>query len=116
MQSTLPDDLTAYKRTPVFDQDSLPAGLRREHRTKEGVWALIRVLEGRLLYRILTPFQERVLTPEISGVVEPQQAHEVQPLGPVRFFVEFYAARAASDDPHQPARNSPPAKPELPRT
>lgn len=25
-----------YKSTPVFDQDTLPAGLRKEHRTKSG--------------------------------------------------------------------------------
>jgi tellurite resistance-related uncharacterized protein len=35
-----------YKRTPVFDENTLPAGLRREHRTEPGVWGIIRVLEG----------------------------------------------------------------------
>ena len=39
-QDGLPPGLTAYKRTPVFDQDSLPAGLRRSHRTKTGVWGV----------------------------------------------------------------------------
>jgi Domain of unknown function (DUF1971) len=27
-----------YKCTSVFDENTLPAGLRREHRTKPGVW------------------------------------------------------------------------------
>ena len=40
--------LAPYKRTPVFDETTLPDGLRREHRTKAGVWGIIRVLEGRL--------------------------------------------------------------------
>lgn len=40
-----------YKCTPVFDENTLPAGLRREHRTKPGVWGVIRVLDGRLRYR-----------------------------------------------------------------
>ncbi len=92
MTDTLPEGLTAYKRTPEFDQESVPAGLRREHRTKAGVWGLIRVLEGKLLYRILSPPREQVLTPDTPGVVHPQQPHEVEPLGPVRFYVEFYAA------------------------
>lgn len=35
-------------RTPVFDENTLPAALRREHRTKPGVWGVIRVLDGRL--------------------------------------------------------------------
>ena len=30
-----------------------------------------------------------MLTPERPGVVEPEVAHEVEPLGPVRFLVEF---------------------------
>lgn len=87
----LPPGLTAYKRSPVFDQDSLPAGLRRQHSTKAGVWALIHVLEGRLRYRIHQPASEIVLTPQIVGLVRPEQLHEVEPLGPMRMFVEFYA-------------------------
>jgi tellurite resistance-related uncharacterized protein len=97
----LPGGLAAYKRTPVFDQDSLPAGLRREHRTKPGVWALIQVLEGRLRYRILEPASEQVLTPTRPGLVRPGEAHEVEPLGPVRFFVEFHAARPPAGGPHR---------------
>src|SRR3546814_1000811 len=37
-----------YRSTPVFDETSLPAALRGEHRTKAGVWGLIRVLEGKI--------------------------------------------------------------------
>lgn len=55
---TLPEGLTAYSRSPTFDERSLPAALQREDRTKAGAWALLHVLEGRLLYRILEPFSE----------------------------------------------------------
>ena len=103
MSDMLPNGLTAYKRTSVFDQDSIPAGLRREHRTKEGVWALIHVLEGQLLYRILAPAHEQVLTPTAPGLVRPQQSHEVQPVGAVRFFVEFYSLEPPRGEPHLPA-------------
>ncbi len=92
MSEELPDGLTAYKRTPVFDQDTLPAGLRRSHRTKPGVWGLIHVIEGRLRYRVLEPFSETELSPGKPGVVRPDQPHEVEPLGPVRMYVEFHAA------------------------
>src|SRR4051812_7568539 len=54
----LPVGLVAYRRTPIFDQDTIPAGLRREHRTAAGVWGLITVLEGRLLFRTLHPVRE----------------------------------------------------------
>jgi tellurite resistance-related uncharacterized protein len=47
-------------------------------------------LEGRLLYRILEPeLEELVLAPGQNGVVEPEVLHEVEPIGEVRFFVEF---------------------------
>ena len=49
------------------------------------------VVEGKLLYRILEPSVEEVhLSPEKFGVVEPTVLHEVQPVGEVQFYVEFY--------------------------
>lgn len=101
MNGGLPDGLVAYKRTPVFDENTLPAGLLRDHSTKPGVWALIQVLEGQLRYRIAEPPSESVLTPGSPGVVRPQQVHEVQPIGAVRFFVEFYAGRTIEGSPHR---------------
>jgi tellurite resistance-related uncharacterized protein len=98
MSDVLPDGLVAHKRTPIFDQDSIPAGLRRRHNTKAGVWGLIVVVEGRLRFRLLDPSSERILDTRNSGVVQPMQPHEVEPLGPVRFFVEFYGD-AATDAP-----------------
>ena len=92
----LPGGLVAYRRTPVFDQDTIPAGLRREHRTAPGIWGLITVLEGRLKFRTPHPPSEAVLTPGSPAAVAPQQPHEVEPDGPVRFFVEFYRAEAPS--------------------
>ena len=88
----LPAGLVAYRRTPVFDQDTIPAGLRREHRTAPGVWGLITVLDGRLRFRSLHPPAESVLSPGSPMAVAPTQPHEVEPDGPVRFYVEFYRA------------------------
>lgn len=86
----LPPDAVPYQRTREFSQSTVPAGLLRRHTTKPGVWGRIQVLEGSLRYRILEPVrEEHVLTPERHGVVEPEVPHEVEPLGPVRFFVEF---------------------------
>lgn len=79
-----------YKCTPVFDETTLPAGLRREHRTKAGVWAIIRVLEGRLRYHVLDPASEVILDAEHPGLILPDVPHSVDPLGPMRMRVEFY--------------------------
>ena len=92
MTSALPPSLVAYRRTPVFTEETLPHGLRHRHQTKAGVWALITGVEGRLRFRRLDPLSETVLEPAVPGVVAPEEPHEVEPLGPVRFFIEFYTA------------------------
>ncbi len=81
---------TPYRRTPVFNETTLPAALRREHRTKLGVWGVIRVLDGRLRYRVLDPISEAILDPGHPGLIRPDEPHLVEPLGPMRVQVEFY--------------------------
>ena len=46
----LPEGVARYGGTSVFSEGSIPANLRRAHRTKAGTWAKIVVLEGRLRY------------------------------------------------------------------
>jgi len=93
---TLPETVRPYRRTDVFTEATMPAGLLKAHTTKEGAWALIHVLEGRLAYRIEDPRRlasKAVLTPDgPPGVIEPTILHRVEPLGPVRFYVEFHRA------------------------
>ena len=87
---SLPSDVVAYQRTKEFSEVTLPSGLRSRHATKPGVWGRICVLEGQLRYRILaSEIEERVLRRGSPGVVEPEVPHEVEPVGEVRFFVEF---------------------------
>lgn len=81
---------TPYRSTPVFDEHTLPAGLRREHRTKAGTWGVIRVLEGQLLFRVLAPLAEHELGPNRPGLVLPEQPHLVEPKGAMRMQVDFY--------------------------
>ena len=80
-----------YRSTPVFDQHSLPAALRADHRTKAGVWGVIRVLEGELLLNFADGGEER-LSPDRDGRLDPERTHRVTPLGPMRMQVDFYDA------------------------
>jgi tellurite resistance-related uncharacterized protein len=79
-----------YRSTPVFDEISLPAALRKEHRTKAGVWGVIRVIEGRLKLTLLDRPSETILTPDRPGLILPEQPHRVEPLGRMRMQVDFY--------------------------
>lgn len=93
---SIPEDCVAYKRTPEFNTATVPAGLLRAHKTKQGTWGRIVVLDGELRYHIDEPESEILtLNSGIPGVVEPEMLHRVEPLGEVRFYVEFL--RRSSD-------------------
>ena len=88
---TFPPKVTAYRKTPVFTQDTVPDALLSRHTTRAGSWAKIWVISGRLCYRILIDIpEEHTLTPNFPGIIEPQVPHQVELLGPVEFYVEFY--------------------------
>jgi tellurite resistance-related uncharacterized protein len=97
--AVLPPGYEFTRSTAVFSTATVPPGLLRSHRTAPGTWGLIRVLDGRLLYRVLDPPSERVLNPAgAPGLIEPGVAHEVAPLGAVRFQIEFYRIGGAAAD------------------
>ena len=79
-----------YRSTPVFDEATLPAALRGEHRTKAGVWGIVRVIEGSVKLRFADADLDRTLTPDRPGLILPEQPHFVEMLGPMRMQVDFY--------------------------
>lgn len=94
MVEELPAGVAPYRRTAVFTETTIPPGLLKAHTTKQGAWALIHVIEGSLAYRITDPRrrpEQHVLTPQTPpGIIEPAILHEVEPVGAVRFYVEFH--------------------------
>ncbi len=107
MKTDLPPDLEPYKRTAAFTERTVPAGLLADHSTKDGVWGLIHVEEGKLRYLVTDPRRastDELLTPNTApGLVEPTILHRVEPLGTVRFHVEFLR------DPTNDGRQTSPA-------
>jgi tellurite resistance-related uncharacterized protein len=94
--SATPARATPYRSTPVFDQDTLPKALRERHSTKAGVWGVIRLIEGELLYTCLDPVGEQMLSPALPGLVQPEQPHHVTPIGPMKMQVDFYDSDPAA--------------------
>jgi tellurite resistance-related uncharacterized protein len=88
----MPSTLVPYNQTDVFTEETVPEGLTDSHATRAGVWAMIRVLEGELRLRILDEGDEddQILDARTPGLVEPEQLHEVEPVGAVRFYVQFF--------------------------
>ena len=86
----LPENVEAYNKSPVFTQDSVPPSLLNDHATKEGVWGVIHVISGELVYTVPSRGSEEILSVGRSGLVRPAVPHRVQPLGDVSFYVEFW--------------------------
>jgi len=87
----LPSHVTRYKSTPEFTEHTVPKGLLKDHKTKQGVWGLILVHKGQIEYKITEPEEQSVyLSSDLAGVVEPAIAPYIKPLAEVRFHVEFY--------------------------
>ncbi len=91
---SLPSDAEVYRRTPSFDETTVPRALLEEHSTKAGVWGRIVVEEGLLRYEAPEPSPDSwVLRPGVPGIIAPEQKHRVAPVGHVRFHVELLRRR-----------------------
>lgn len=51
------------------------------------------MIEGKLNYRVDELGAQFELSPGAPGIVIPEIRHHVEPIGAVRFFVEFYKRR-----------------------
>jgi tellurite resistance-related uncharacterized protein len=45
-RAELPSDLVVVRTAGPYDESTLPAGLKRDHRVAAGTWAMLRVLDG----------------------------------------------------------------------
>ncbi len=94
-RAELPEGLDVVRTAGPFDSETLPAGLRRNHRVAERTWGVLRVLEGAVRFTMATdPCMDRDLETGDSQVIPPGVPHAVQPKGSVRLAVEFLARRA----------------------
>ena len=79
-----------YRSTPIFDSETLPAGLKKAHCTKAGVWGRLNVLEGSVRYVVEETGEDIVVSTGGSVTILPEQLHHVEPLGEMRMQVSFY--------------------------
>lgn len=92
---TIPDGYVPYKQTPVFNTETIPSGLTQQHATKKGIWGLIHVVTGTLIYRIHHPFySEERLDSQTPGIVLPDVQHDVHPSEDAMFYIEFWRREA----------------------
>lgn len=98
--SGLPDGLEYVRTTDVFDNDTMPAGLRRAHRVAEGVWGRLVVHSGQLTFVFDDqPHQPIRLVAGGKIAIPPGRLHHVEPDGPATFAVEFHRIPTATAQP-----------------
>ncbi len=92
---TAPEAARAYRSIGPFDAASLPAGLLREHRLKQGTWGLLTVLSGRIGFAWDDGKSEgevTVLEANDTIDVPPEVPHHLESQGePFRIAIEFLA-------------------------
>jgi tellurite methyltransferase len=88
----LPNCLRLVRTTKVWDERTIPNGLRRGHRVATGNWGRIMVHAGGLRFRAATtPVMDVELEAGSKQAIPPGVDHEVEPIGPVQFSIEFLA-------------------------
>ena len=89
-RAELPDGLRVVRTVGPFDDETLPVGLRRDHRTAERTWAMVHVLEGSVRFTMATdPAVDRVLGASGSQAVPPGTPHAVSPQGAARLTIDL---------------------------
>ena len=85
-----PADLELSRRTRSFTAESTPEALRSAHDTKAGVWGVIVVEQGSLVFvDCRNPDAPRHLGVGRHEVIEPQVEHFVEPAPDCIFHVEL---------------------------
>lgn len=89
-RAELPDRLRVARSAGPFNAETLPAGLRRDHRVADGTWGLLRVIGGNARFRMTTdrPFDVRLGAGD-EQAIPPMVLHQVTPEGPMEIVIEF---------------------------
>ena len=89
----LPVGLEVVRTAGPFDAETIPAGLRRAHLVADHTWALLRVLEGSVVFAIeTTPPVSRRVEAGAEQPIPPGVPHLVRAEEPVRLVVDFLVA------------------------
>lgn len=89
-RAELPAGLRTARTAGPFDEATLPAALRRDHRVAERTWGRLRVLDGAVRFTMATtpPVDIRRTAGE-SHAIPPGVPHALALDGPVRLAVDF---------------------------
>ena len=90
-RAEIPDGLVHLRTAGPWDEATLPVALRNSHRVGASTWAILKVLEGEVIFHMETvPSLETRLLAGSEQAIPPLVSHRVVPTGPMRVVVEFW--------------------------
>ncbi len=106
----LPTDLRPVRSSVEWTEQSVPSGLLRCHRLAPDTWGLIHVHEGRLRFSMASEpgWTTDLLGPDAAQGIPPDADHQVEPLGAIRFSIEFFAVDLGNTSHVVPDRSGEP--------
>ena len=88
---TLPAGAACYKRIGPFSEDSLPAGILREHRLKDDVWGVLTIVDGAIGFTWDDAEGGEIeLAARSRLVIPPAVPHHLTVRGPFSLTIEFH--------------------------
>ncbi len=90
-RAELPDDLEKVRTTATWDPDTMPQGLRAEHRLAPGVWGVLAVEQGEVRFHCPTLAATPVtVAAGCSQPLPPAVPHRAEPARGARFHLEIF--------------------------
>ncbi len=104
-RAEIPEGLEIVRTAGPFDADTLPRGLRADHRVADGMWARVRVLDGAVGFSMDTvPPISRRLEADDEQPIPPGVSHHLVVDGPMTVVVEFLSTNGTGHAGAPPAR------------
>ncbi len=94
----LPEGLTPSGTSPVFERESLPSALQREHALADDFWGVLRVLAGSVKFEDLGTGHIREIVAPGRQVIRPRSPHRLIADGPLRCRIDFFKGPSAAPD------------------
>jgi tellurite resistance-related uncharacterized protein len=89
--ASLPESAGPYRTIGPFGRETLPAGLLRTHDLAEGVWGLVELHSGRIVFVWEDGSGDRIeLEAPARIIVPPQIPHHLEADGDFRLTITFH--------------------------
>ena len=93
-RAEMPEGLEVARTVGPFDAETLPAGLRRDHRLAERTWGRLRVIDGQVRFSMATaPPVSVLLTAGHAQPIPPGLPHALHVGGPLLVEIDFLERR-----------------------